>query len=544
MKFVPKRLSTRLILILTTVVALVEGISGYYTARVQEEHMIEALVVGADQLSRGISSATWQAMLADHRTSAYEIMQTIALKQGIRRIRIFNKEGRIMFSTEPADSGQVDKRAEACYVCHASESPLVRVDMPSRARLFTESNGNRSLALVTPIYNEPSCSEAACHAHPREVHVLGVLDVALDARPVDAEVASIWEQFIATTIIGVLLISFVIVVLMRQFVGKPIQALIEGTRKVSEMHLDSPVEFRATTELADLAASFNVMRDRLNRAMRELNSFTEELEAKVEERTQQLKVANQRLVQTDRMVSLGQLCASVAHEINNPVSGVLNFSMLMRRIMTEKGIPPGREKEFQEYLSRIIQETSRVGRIVTDLLAFSRRSSPRSEPTNLNRIVESTLTVIAHKLKLMHVELRTELDTGLPQVPCDPSQIQQVIINLVMNGAEALAGHEDGMVVIRTRRMADGSGVELQVEDNGEGIPEEFRDKVFDPFFTTKEEGKGVGLGLAVVYGIIEAHGGIISVESERGKGTVFTVNFPFGKGTSETAGPPDGQTA
>ena len=148
-----------------------------------EQGYHDTMIVGADQLSRGLTSATWHAMLADDRQAAYDTMQVVARQPGISRIRIFNKEGRIMFSTAREAEAFVDKNAEACVLCHASAQPLVRVETPSRARVFTDPGGERRLAMITPIYNEPSCSTAACHAHPARQSVLGVLDVALDLGP-------------------------------------------------------------------------------------------------------------------------------------------------------------------------------------------------------------------------------------------------------------------------------------------------------------------------------------------------------------------------
>jgi hypothetical protein len=188
MNRIPRKLALKLILSLTIIVALAEGISGYLNLKNQEHQLLEAMILGADQLSKSITSATWHAMLADHREAAYQTMQTIALKQGIKRIRIFNKEGRVMFSAIAGDEVQVDKYAEACYFGHASDKPLVKVDVPSRSRIVTGPDGSRQLALVTPIYNEPACSQAACHAHPAATKVVGVLDVALDLKPVDRKV--------------------------------------------------------------------------------------------------------------------------------------------------------------------------------------------------------------------------------------------------------------------------------------------------------------------------------------------------------------------
>jgi two-component system NtrC family sensor kinase len=268
------------------------------------------------------------------------------------------------------------------------------------------------------------------------------------------------------------------------------------------------------------------MRERLRDALAEINQFTQNLESKVEQRTQQLKAAHQKLLQSDRMASLGQLAASVAHEINNPISTVLNFSMLMQRMVKDDGVPPARLNEFRRYLSIVAGETGRVGRIVSDLLSFARRSKPQQAEADLNKVVKTTLALVAHKLKLANAEVEIDLQPDLPFVMCDGPQIQQVIINLLLNAAEAVQSRSPGRIAIRT--CADGDAVSLAIEDNGEGIAPENLTKIFDPFFTTKPEGKGVGLGLAVSYGIVHEHGGDIEVKSRLREGTCFSVTLPL----------------
>jgi two-component system NtrC family sensor kinase len=523
---VPKSLALRLIVALTVILIVVEGSFALYNVRTQESQLLDGMVLGADQLSRSITSATWHSMLADHRSAAYEVMQTIAQKQGIDRIRIFNKEGRVMFSTGPEGEVQVDKNAEACFLCHAREQPLVRVDTPSRARIFRGVDGNRKMGMVTAIYNEPACSGAPCHAHPASKSVLGVLDVTMGLAEVDREMTGLKRRAFLTTGLEVSLLAVFMMFFTRRFVGRPIEQLIEGTKAVSAMELDRPVAVRAGGELGELARSFDAMRERLKEARLENEQFTHRLEAKVEERTAQLKAAQRELARSERLASLGHLAASVAHEINNPVSGVLNLSMLMRRILKDDGIPEGRVEEFRHYLSQVTDETARVGRIVSDLLSFSRKSKRETGPANLNDIVRSTVALVAHKVALDRVRLETDLAPDLPPILCDASQIEQVVTNLVLNGAEAV--EREGRVTIATEASGDRRSVLLRVSDTGGGIREEDLSRIFDPFFTTKEDGKGVGLGLAVVYGIVEAHGGEISVDTTEGGGTTFRVRLPF----------------
>jgi signal transduction histidine kinase len=195
--------------------------------------------------------------------------------------------------------------------------------------------------------------------------------------------------------------------------------------------------------------------------------------------------------------------------------------------MGDGGIPQGRESEFRKYLAQISTETARVGRIVSDLLSFSRRSKPQRTASDLNKLIATTVGLAGHKLKLSDAEAELELQPDLPLVECDPSQMQQVVLNLVLNAAEAMQSKGGGKVVIRTRfRRADGV-VEMVVRDEGEGIPAAHIEKIFTPFFTTKPDGKGVGLGLAVLYGIIKAHDGDVEVHSTPGVGTTFTVSLP-----------------
>jgi two-component system NtrC family sensor kinase len=526
---VPRGLAQKLIVSLTLIVILIGAVFGMISVKSQERQLLNTIILGADQLSKAITSATWHAMLADNRQAAYEVMQTIAAKQGIDRIRIFNREGRVMFSTQTGEVAQkVDKSAGTCSVCHASLQPRVHVEAPSRVRILQAAEGRRSLTMVTPIYNEPSCSQAACHAHPAEMKVLGVLDVVLNLDPVDTELARIKARVFVVTAAEVVLISVFVIFFTRRFLSRPIRKLIDGTKAVSAMELDKPIEINnGSEELDQLAHSFDVMRGRLNEAVSEINQFTQKLETKVEQRTEQLKTAHKKLMQSDRLASLGTLAASVAHEINNPVSGVLNLSMLMQRILKDDGIPEQRIPEFRKYLSQVVNETSRVGRIVSDLLAFSRRSKPQRAEADLNRIVNTTVSLIAHKLKLSNVEIVVELEEQLPLVHCDASQIQQVVLNLLLNGAEAIHSKEDRRLAVRTSATAGREEVILSVSDTGEGIPKENLAKIFDPFFTTKPEGKGVGLGLAVLYGIVQAHGGEVSVDSKPGQGATFTVVLP-----------------
>ena len=435
-----------------------------------------------------------------------------------------------MFSTDAREHPSLSNSSnEVCVSCHSKGPARDKPTEDARVRYATSPNGIKTINMVTPIYNEPSCSNASCHAHSASTKVLGIVDIALRLDPVQRQTRSMMLQAVITTALEVCIGAAFVILFTRRFVATPIQQLIEGTKAVSAMELDRPIQAtRRSQEIDDLVDSFNLMRERLKLAVAELNEMQQTLESKVEERTQQLQTAQRKLIQADRLATLGTLSASVAHEINNPVSGVLNLSMLLERLMASGAYPQGREAEFRKYLSLISSETARVGRIVSDLLAFSRRSKPQRAPADLNKLVRTTLGLAGHKLKLINAEVVLELQEDLPPVECDSSQIQQVILNLVLNGAQAMQSQGGGKLTICTRLVDGGNNVELCVQDTGEGIAPENLHKIFDPFFTTKADGKGVGLGLAVLYGIVKAHEGEVEVMSRRNEGTTFTVTLPL----------------
>ncbi len=535
-------LAPRLIVSLTIIVTLVSGISAVLVMRNQESLLLREMVRGADQLSQTIRSATWEAMLLDQRQSAYKVMQTVGRQAGIEKIRIFNKEGRVMFSTGDDLHAMVDKHAEACDLCHSSQQPLVRVDVPSRSRVFQDRFGRRVLGMVTPIYNEPACSRAECHAHPEDIQVLGVLDVSMDTGPMQEQLSILRAWTTSRAVLEIALLGLVIVFFTRRLVARPIQRMIRATRAIGGLDLqppgasgtgaNGPDTMReplppevAQDELSRLQYAFEEMRQRLATAKGEVDAFTRELERKVETRTSELESAREQLYRSERLASLGRLAASVAHEINNPISGVLNLSRLVLRLIDSGGIPPDRIEEVRGYLSQVTEETARIGRIVSDLLSFARQTRPRIEPTDLADLARRTLSLLSLKLRMRGIEAVLDASPGVPRVACDAGQVEQVLINLVMNAAEA---SPDGATVqVRLLNEALEGFVTLEVADSGTGIPPEHLARIFDPFFTTKEDGKGVGLGLAVAYGIVESHGGTIDVRSQAGRGTTFRVRLP-----------------
>ncbi len=267
----------------------------------------------------------------------------------------------------------------------------------------------------------------------------------------------------------------------------------------------------------------------ITKRKKEEEEITQRLEQMVKERTRQLKDSQDKLLHQDKMASLGKLSASVVHEINNPIAGILNLTMLMKRIVKENPVDKKKDfEQFVQYLDLMEAETRRISRIVSNLLAFSRESKPELKKVNINRLIEKTLFLNSNLLKINGVKVEKRLYSNLPEIIGSEDQLQQVFMNIISNAAETLEIAGGGRLSIETRYLTKSKRISASFKDSGIAIPRENVSKIFEPFFTTKKKGKGVGLGLSVAYGIVREHGGTIFVEPGDEKGNTFTVRLPL----------------
>ncbi len=308
---------------------------------------------------------------------------------------------------------------------------------------------------------------------------------------------------------------------------RPCQRALDRIGSDGELRYSELTIFPIWEKDGKISKFIEISRD-VTKRKREEEEITRRLEQMVEERTRQLKETHEKLLHQDKIASLGKLSASVVHEINNPIAGILNLIMLIKRIMGEGPINQKEIDQFSQYLDLMETETKRTSRIVSSLLAFSRQSKMELKRLSLNKIIEETLILNLNLLKINGVTVEKRLDQNLPELVGSSDHLQQAFMNFVSNAAEAMETTQGGVLSIETKYSLKNGKIVVSFKDTGEGIPPENLSKLFEPFFTKKNKGKGVGLGLSVAYGIIQEHGGSINVESEVGKGSTFEVELPL----------------
>jgi two-component system NtrC family sensor kinase len=512
-------LAYKLGLCLVVSMAAIFSALGYLNLRAHQRHSEELVLQSADRISDIIRSSTRYQMLHNDREALYQAIRDMGSEPGIRRIRIFNKEGRISFSTDPKEAGSsVDKQAEACYGCHGKGAPIARLDRPDRARIFREAGGARVLGVIRPIENQPACANADCHAHPAERRILGVIDSQLSLAAVDASLVLQQKQLLGFTVAALGLILLVSIVFVWRVVHKPVQELIAGTRRVADGDLDYRLPVRSRDEIADLAESFNRMTAQLADA-----------------RARLLEQTQNALAGSEKMAALGKLAATVAHEVNNPLFGILTYAKLCRKEIAKAPLAEEARAGLEEQLEVIERESRRCGEIMRNLLTFARQAPRRREPNDLNELVTRALRLMHHQFEIQGIEVETDLAPHLAAVECDAGQIQQIVLVLLVNATEAMA--QGGRLRVSTAAADRGEGIRLHVRDWGPGIPADVLPHIFEPFFTTKEEQQRTGLGLAVAKSILDQHGGRIEVHSKEGEGAEFVITLPVGE-TAQAAEP------
>jgi two-component system, NtrC family, sensor kinase len=353
------------------------------------------------QISEVIVKSTRYAMLLNERDIAAKIIQDIGKQKGIERVRVISKAGTIVHSNHPAEVGHsIDQQAEPCVRCHQTSKPLEQVPDDLRWRIYETSEGQRVLGTMKAIRNELSCSSASCHEHPASQSVLGVVDIAYSLDEIDQAMKMHTLYIVGISLGFILLVSLSVGVLLQRLIYLPLKDLESGAKKVTLGDLDHDIPVRNDDEFGHVAGSFNQMTLALKKSMSEMQELVQTLELKVEKRTQELRVAEAEVAQGEKLASVGLLASGVAHELNNPLTGVLTFTSLLRKKM-EDGSPDA------EDLDLVIRETKRCASIIRRLLDFAREKIPVKGFFDLNQLIEDTLRFIDRPASLQRSEEHT-----------------------------------------------------------------------------------------------------------------------------------------
>ena len=481
------------------------------------------------QLSEVIMKSMRFAMQHNEPAAIDQIISDVGAHEDIDRARILSKEGKVIHSSRREEVGTlVDQEAESCLGCHLDQRSMEEAPLIGRPRIFVSDDGERMLGSTAVIRNEPTCASAACHAHPSDEMVLGVLDIVAPLEGIESTIRRNTFSIIVFSLTFIVLAAGFVSVLVQRLIYAPLNDLRKGAERLTEGDLDQSIPVRSEDELGQLAACFNSMTDALKKSRNELHDWGRKLEEKVAEATLELQRAQAENARNEKLASVGLLAAGIAHELNNPLTGVLTFSHLVRNEL-EDGSPEA------EDLDLVIQETKRCAAIIRRLLDFAREKTPEKTYADVNQLIEECTQLINQAAQLADIKIVSELGGDLPPVWMDADLVKQVIMNVLVNAQHAIG--RDGTIRVTTRLSGECPGVALEnagdpmvqitIQDDGCGIEEENLPRIFDPFFTTKGVGKGTGLGLSVSHGTIEAHRGTIEVESKVGEGTSFLICLP-----------------
>lgn len=498
---------------------------------INKEYMENTIQQSGNNVVMFVEGALYQHMLENNKMALRNTLDIINRMPGIEDVNMYDAQDNLAYSSFPKDS--MVHHNPNCKDCHSNidtmfpraEKSLRIINMDSECEMSEKEHDYRLLLIKTPILNEPSCYTNVCHAHQESDLVLGSLVIRIPLEELDANLN---KSFVFAGLTTLILVTF-LMFFTRRKIKNPLNEIIKASEAVSKGDKKTRLNIRSNqlNDMRMVSTAFNEMLDNLQSATEELQNWSQQLEYKVQKKSEELSEMQNELIHIERIASLGKLSSSVAHEINNPLSGVLTYTKLVHKHLRKLDLDEEEKSSMLRYLKVIEEETKRCGDIVKGLLDFSRSDQHDFKSCHLHKLLRETYTLIDHQMKIENISFHTDLAATSDMVLCSGNQIKQACIAILLNAAEAV--YENGGIVIRTSNP-DGDHIRLEISDNGVGIAPEDLPHVFEPFFSTKEKASGIGLGLAIVHGIVQSHKGKIEVDSELGKGTTITITLPVVK--------------
>ena len=502
---------------------------------VNEEYMKSVIRENGNNIGYIVQGALYRSMLENDRTSLQGTLDVINTMAGIDDVNLYDKANNLVYSSISNDT--TNHSDPDCISCHknfntmfsAKEKSYRIIDVNSECSMNHNNNNSRHLLIKSPILNRKSCYTSSCHAHSPDEEVLGSLIIKMPLGGLDTALEkSTTNYFLLAFFLTVLLLLFLFF-FTRKKIKNPLNEIIKASEAVAKGDRSTRLEIKPhqLSDMRMVSHAFNDMLDNLQTANNELHNWSQQLEYKVQKKSEELGQAQKELINVERIASLGKLSLSVAHEINNPLSGILIYAKLIQKQLGNQDLDPAKKELMMKNLKLIENETKRCGDIVKGLLDFSRKDQDGFEPKHLQEILLETYELMSHPMKIANVNFISDFSAKSDLIYCSPNQIKQACIGILVNASEAVS--ENGEVLFRTSNP-DEDHVRIEISDNGVGISEEDISHIFEPFFSTKENVSGIGLGLAIVHGIIQSHKGKTEVKSERGKGTTLSITLPLFK--------------
>jgi len=502
---------------------------------VYEQNLNTVIRQNGNNIGSIVEGSLYHSMLTNDKSTLQSTLDVINTMSGIDDVNMYDSNDSLVYTSFTADKERHSN--PDCQSCHKNlremfplkEKSYRIMEVKSECIMDSNDNNHRHLLIRSPILNEKSCYTSSCHAHQASDVVLGSLIIKMPLADLDAAVKkSSTKYYLLATLITLLLMA-ALIFFTSEKIKRPLNEIIKASLAVSNGDKGTRLEIKPNqlNDMRMVSEAFNDMLDNLQSANQELQNWSKQLEYKVQKKSEELGAAQNELIHIERIASLGKLSSSVAHEINNPLSGILVYTKLIHKQLSNPNMDAAKKETVLKHLKLIESETKRCGDIVKGLLDFSRKDQENFESKHLHKILQETYELMTHSVKIANITFLSDLSAQDDLIFCSPNQIKQACVALIVNASEAV--RERGEIAISTRNP-DKASVRIDISDNGIGIPQSDISHIFQPFFSTKHDASGIGLGLAIVHGIVESHNGKIEVKSEPGKGTTMSITLPLVK--------------
>lgn len=501
---------------------------------VNEEYMKSVISENGNNIGYLVEGALYRSMLENDRTSLQGTLDIINTMSGIDDVNMYDNNNNLVYTSISNDT--IKHGDPDCKSCHQNFDTMFSrtekshriIDADSECIMNPHNNSkNRHLLIKSPILNEKTCYTSSCHAHSANDEVLGSLIIKMPLKGLDNALQKSTTDYTLLAALMTLLLLIFLIIFTNKKIKNPLNEIIRASEAVAKGDKSTrlAVKPHQLSDMRMVSIAFNEMLDNLHTATKELQNWSQQLEYKVQKKSEELGQAQNELINIERIASLGKLSLSVAHEINNPLSGILIYTKLIYKQLTNQELDPTKKESMLKHLKLIENETKRCGDIVKGLLDFSRKDQNNFEPKHLHEILLETFDLMSHPMKVANIHFLSDFNAKADLISCSPNQIKQICVAILVNASEAVS--ENGEVLFRTMNP-DEEHIRIEITDNGVGISEEDLPHVFEPFFSTKQNASGIGLGLAIVHGIVQSHKGKTAVKSIRGKETTISITLPL----------------